>query len=362
MLFTHIGAAQTRCARALLENIWRTALAAADAAERANVDVLALSSTFDDQRTETREVVFRGASAQNPTIRPNLCNWSRCGVRFLATSFLVRKFQRMGLAECHQSGVYCRPLGALSSSLDESHKPMKNLRPFLSSSSVFAIALASASVSFACKSELDGKQAAKVGPAATEPKKADDHAAKAEPGEKPADVAKADVAAGAGAAKELQLDASSSSVGFVGAKITGDHKGDFATLSGKCSLVDGKLSAVSVEVDLASVKSDAEKLTGHLKSPDFFDVEKFPKATFTSTSLEANANDGKTHTINGELDLHGVKKPISFAANVNVTDGQVKGTAEFTINRKDFNIVYPGKPDDLIKDDVLLKLDLTCKS
>jgi polyisoprenoid-binding protein YceI len=100
---------------------------------------------------------------------------------------------------------------------------------------------------------------------------------------------------------------------------------------------------------------------GHLKSPDFFDVAQFPTATFTSTAIKAGAEGGATHTVTGTLDLHGVKKSITFPATIAVGADTVSVKSEFAINRKDFNIVYPGKPDDLIKDEVLLKLDIAAK-
>jgi polyisoprenoid-binding protein YceI len=56
--------------------------------------------------------------------------------------------------------------------------------------------------------------------------------------------------------------------------------------------------------------------------------------------------------------LHGVKKTISFLATITVGADAVSGTAEFVINRKDFGIVYPGHTDDLIRDEVVLKLSL----
>jgi polyisoprenoid-binding protein YceI len=146
----------------------------------------------------------------------------------------------------------------------------------------------------------------------------------------------------------------------VGSKVTGKHEGKFEKISGSISLASGKAEGgrITLEADTASVKSDQEKLDGHLKSPDFFDVEKFPKAIFTSSQIKAGGANGATHTITGELDLHGVKKSISFPATVTITPDAASGTAEFVINRKDFGIVYPGKQDDLIRDDVLLKLSL----
>jgi polyisoprenoid-binding protein YceI len=157
----------------------------------------------------------------------------------------------------------------------------------------------------------------------------------------------------------LKIDASSL-VGFVGSKVTGKHEGKFEKVSGTVTLAAGKLEGgkITVEVDLASVKTDQDKLDGHLKSPDFFDVAKFPKATFTSTEIKATDVKGASHTITGELDLHGEKKTISFPALITVSPDAVSGTAEFSINRKDFKIVYAGKADDLIRDDVVLKLTL----
>jgi polyisoprenoid-binding protein YceI len=104
-----------------------------------------------------------------------------------------------------------------------------------------------------------------------------------------------------------------------------------------------------------STWSDNDRLTGHLKSPDFFDVATHPTAVFTLTSVSGT---GAQQTVTGNLDLHGVTKSISFPAQVQVGDDAVTVKAEFAINRKDFNINYPGRPDDLIRDNVVINLDL----
>jgi len=167
----------------------------------------------------------------------------------------------------------------------------------------------------------------------------------------------------AGAMETFVVDPATSSVGFVGAKITGSHPGKFEKMSGSITLAGGKAEGgkINFEVEIASVKTDSDKLDGHLQSPDFFDAAKFPKATFTSSAIKAGGEKGASHTVTGELDLHGVKKTISFPATITATADGASGTSEFSINRKDFGIVYPGKPDDLIKDDVLLKLSLKAK-
>ena len=150
-----------------------------------------------------------------------------------------------------------------------------------------------------------------------------------------------------GKVEKLELKAGDSSVGFVGSKVTGSHPGSFQQFSGSIQLADGKAEggAVTVDIDMASVKTDADKLDGHLKSPDFFDVAKYPKAQFASTSVKAGGEKGATHTLTGNLTLHGVTKSISFPATISVGGDAVTASSEFSINRKDFGIVYPGKPD-----------------
>lgn len=152
--------------------------------------------------------------------------------------------------------------------------------------------------------------------------------------------------------------AAESTIGFVGAKLTGTHEGGFKSFSGKVSVAGASAEGSSVEVtiDTTSLWADNEKLTGHLKSADFFDVETYPTASFTSTSIAAGAEGG--HSVTGNLDLHGVTKQITFPADIKVSELGFAATAEFSINRMDFKIEYPGKPDDLIKDEVLIKLDL----
>jgi polyisoprenoid-binding protein YceI len=152
-----------------------------------------------------------------------------------------------------------------------------------------------------------------------------------------------------------------SKVDFVGSKVTGSHNGGFKTFTGHFTVKDGKPvgNDHKVVIDMASTFSDAEKLTGHLKSADFFDVEKFPQSTFDVT--EVKAGDNGAYTVAGNFTLHGVTKNISFPATVTQGTDAVTIKAEFDIKRKDFGIVYPGKAEDLIRDEVVIKLDLTAK-
>jgi len=165
----------------------------------------------------------------------------------------------------------------------------------------------------------------------------------------------------AGATTSANVIKEKSKIEWVGAKVTRDHKGSFQAFDGRIEYAGTTPQKVSFDIDMNSIQSDDEKLTGHLKSPDFFDVAKFPKATFTSTSLTpagADAPAGTTHTLRGTLDLHGVQKEVSIPVKAEQTAEGVRTTSEFTINRQDWGISYRGMADDLIKDEVLIKLDL----
>ncbi len=157
-------------------------------------------------------------------------------------------------------------------------------------------------------------------------------------------------------ASSLAINPSNSKVEFVGAKVTASHPGGFTDFSGELELGDPiEQSAINLTIQTASLYADKEKLTKHLKSPDFFDVAKFPTATFQSTEIRKEAGG---HTVSGDLTLHGVTKRISFPATIDASESQVSANAEFSINRKDFGINYPGMQDDLIRDLVVIKLGL----
>lgn len=155
----------------------------------------------------------------------------------------------------------------------------------------------------------------------------------------------------------LAISSENSKIEFTGSKVTGKHDGGFKSFKGLIDLVDEKpeKSKVAVEIDMTSVFTDADGLTKHLQTGDFFEVEKNPTASFASTKIEPA---GSGYSVTGDLTLRGVKKSVTFPATITVTPDDVAVKAEFSINRKDFGIVYAGKADDLIRDDVVIKLDL----
>lgn len=147
-----------------------------------------------------------------------------------------------------------------------------------------------------------------------------------------------------------------STIAFTASKVTATHQGGFKNFAGRINVADGKIvGAPEIKIAMQSTWADNDRLTGHLKSPDFFNVQQFPVATFTATGIEQS---GAPQRVTGNLDLHGVTKSVEFPANIQVASDAVTVKAEFAINRRDFNINYPGRPNDLIRDNVVLKLDI----
>ena len=204
---------------------------------------------------------------------------------------------------------------------------------------IAAAALAICSIlTFACADPAANKPKATVANASQEPNSA-----------RPAD------------AETITITPQNSKIEFEAAKVTRTHQGSFKAFSGTIDFVANHLenSRVSIEIETASVVTDEGGLTAHLQTPDFFDVAKFPKASFVSTKIEPNTADGATHLVTGNFELHGTKKLISFPAKIQVAPDSVSVNATFSIKRQDFGLVYPGKADDLIRDGVVIKLSVT---
>lgn len=155
-----------------------------------------------------------------------------------------------------------------------------------------------------------------------------------------------------------------STITFIGSKVTGSHTGGFKSFDGSFHVIDGRLAPTGhqVSIDMSSIYSDAEKLTKKLKSDEFFDIDKYPTATFIATGLKEGAEAKPfTHTLTGNLDLHGIEKSIDIPVKVTQRSAQIDIYADFFINRFDFGIEYPGKTDDLIRKEVVIKFDLIAK-
>ena len=154
------------------------------------------------------------------------------------------------------------------------------------------------------------------------------------------------------------MDGATSAFEWVGAKITKEHQGGFTGYEGRVVLgAENTVLGTEFEIDISSAFSDSDKLTKHLLDPDFFDVETFAKARFSSADIQVA--EGDSHRVKGVLEFHGNTRTIEFPATIAVSDTAVNVQADFPLNRQDFGVSYPGKPDDLIKDQVQIKLNLS---
>ncbi len=133
------------------------------------------------------------------------------------------------------------------------------------------------------------------------------------------------------------VDPVHSDVGFaVTYSGAGTFRGGFKELDAK--LVDGKLEG---SAKVASVTIDEPQLVGHLQSPDFFDAEQHPELTFASKSIERT---GDEVTIDGEITLRGVTKPVTIEGTVVGPTPDAYGNQriafdiETTIDRREFGI------------------------
>jgi len=111
------------------------------------------------------------------------------------------------------------------------------------------------------------------------------------------------------------LMSKSGTIGFVGSKVTGSHNGGFKLFKGTFEVVPANLesSKITAEIDTTSIFTDNDGLTNHLKSPEFFDVAKFPTSNFVSTGIEAGVKDPKAKVPDGKMLFAGLKRPAQLA-------------------------------------------------
>jgi polyisoprenoid-binding protein YceI len=163
-----------------------------------------------------------------------------------------------------------------------------------------------------------------------------------------------------GVERILVVDASQSELGLIGAKVTKQHPIRIGEYSATVAVTpEGLVTGVQFEVMVASIEADHPKLTAHLKTEDFLWVDKYPTAEFQSVEVERGADVADmTHTVTGDLTIRGRTKRISFPASIAVTEGGVEASTEFVIDRQDFGVAYPGRPDDLVQDSVVMQIHL----
>jgi len=173
------------------------------------------------------------------------------------------------------------------------------------------------------------------------------------------------------------VDLATSNVMWTGSKLTGTHSGTINLSSGNILSKDGKISGGEFVMDMESLTNTdmeagqgKEKLEGHLKNEDFFDVPKFPTAKFVITKVTALEGDAAaTHLVYGNLTMKDVTKEVGFKAKVSQSGGMINvSTPKFAINRTDWGIKYGSSSfadiakDKAINNDIDLEINLTAKA
>jgi polyisoprenoid-binding protein YceI len=147
------------------------------------------------------------------------------------------------------------------------------------------------------------------------------------------------------AAEKLKLDAEKSKIGFVGSKPDkSSHKGGFKKFEAEV-LADFEApenSSIKILIKTESIWSDNPKLTGHLKNADFFDIRKYPEATFVSSKIEAE-EEGQV-IITGKLKMLGKAVEVKIPFETEVSDDGLKMSSKFKIDRTKWGMNY-GAPD-----------------
>lgn len=166
------------------------------------------------------------------------------------------------------------------------------------------------------------------------------------------------------------INYSKSTLYWEGAKPGGTHQGTIEIINGAAQTDGNSISGGSFEIDMSTIRNDdignegmRDKLLGHLKSEDFFYVDKYPRAVFEITGVEAG--DGASHTITGDLTIRGNTNEISFAADIAMDDEMIHAkTGEIVLDRTKWEVnhmsksVFAEMKDRFINDEMIVKLDL----
>ena len=144
-------------------------------------------------------------------------------------------------------------------------------------------------------------------------------------------------------------------------------KGSFSGLSGVLTehASDSTLSSIVASIPVATISTGDPQRDGHLKSADFFDAEKYPTLDFKSTTV---VRTGDAYEVTGDLTIHGVTKPVTFAVDGPSAPGKdpwgntrIGLSATAKINRKDFGLGWNAELETggfLVGEDIAITLDV----
>lgn len=146
--------------------------------------------------------------------------------------------------------------------------------------------------------------------------------------------------------------------------------GNISVQSGSVNIENGALVGANIVIDMNSIKANKtgsgggeDKLSGHLKSADFFDVEKFPTASFVLTSATL-ADEAGVYNVAGDMTIKGITKAVNLPAKISMQDGKLVVEGDLVVNRAEFDVrfgsgsFFSDLGDNIIDDNFTLKLKL----
>lgn len=144
--------------------------------------------------------------------------------------------------------------------------------------------------------------------------------------------------------KSEKIDVAASQITWKGYKVTGEHAGTISVKDGSFDYKDGVLTAGELTINMASIASTdmtgeyAQKLVGHLKSPDFFGVEAYPTAKIVLTKVVANGVN--RYKVTADLTIKETTKSVKFIATITEEAGKKVATADIQIDRSEYDVRY----------------------
>ena len=148
------------------------------------------------------------------------------------------------------------------------------------------------------------------------------------------------------------VDVTSSSVTWVGTKVTGSHNGDIQINNGMLTVEEGMISAATVIIDMASINTldleaggGKESLDGHLMSDDFFGVASFTTAQFELTQLNPlrGGENGANFSAQGKVTIKGRSENVSFPVKVDMSADGARISGDITLDRSKFDVQFRSK-------------------
>lgn len=168
------------------------------------------------------------------------------------------------------------------------------------------------------------------------------------------------------------VDAAHSKLTWLAKKVTGEHAGTIDVSAGTLNVENNVLRGGSFDLDTKTItvtdiadKETNAKLLGHLKSDDFFAVDKFDKAKFVITS--ATSRGAGLYNIKGNLTIKGITNEVSFPATVKIDNTKLVANAKIVVDRTKYDIKFRSKSffenlgDKTIYDEFELNIQLAAK-